>query len=438
MRKELMKPFEQYAQSLEDLAESLLRAQKPMRKCYVVNQALNGQPAQKLRDAISLADRRAKGIFFTGARLARRVSNQLFSEIPSNALVADIGCGAGDLVLACARRLPLGSDLDETLKIWGDHLMGFDVHPAFIRTTKARLVLLAISRGATIQGSAKLDTKDIFPQIREHDFLAWPREADEATHVIINPPYNELVAPPECTWGNRKVSAAAVFVDACISNVCPGTKITAILPDVLRSGSYYEKWRQRIDSMSQNLKITTHGQFDKWTDVHVFVLTLSKANDKKNTRRAWWKSIRKAQEGRVGDRFKVHVGPVVPHRDAQKGPRVAYLHARNLPPWSDVRRIEERRKFDGTLFEPPFVAVRRTSRPGDKRAIASIVIGKRKIAVENHLIALFPSGRTVRECKELVKVLKSPDTDRWLDRRIRCRHLTVQSLRELPWWSGSQ
>ena len=177
-----------------------------------------------------------------------------------------------------------------------------------------------------------------------------------------------------------------------------------------------------------------HGRFDKWTDVDVFILTLSKTNSKKSVGRIWWKSIKKAHQGRIGDRFKVHVGAVVPHRDLQKGPCVAYVHARTLTPWREVKRIGERRKFNGTLFEPPFVAVRRTSRPGDKRAIASIVRGKRKVAVENHLIVLFPKRKTIGECRKLVQVLKSAETDRWLNKRIRCRHLTVQALQELPWW----
>ncbi len=434
MRKVPAKPFGQYARSLESLAGGLLKAQGAMRESCIVKQALNGQPAEKLRDSISLADRRAKGIFFTGAKLARRVSHQLLSEVPPNAVVADIGCGAGDLVLACARRLPLGSDIDETLQMWGDQLMGFDVHSEFIRITKARLVLLAISRGATIQDSLIPDMRDVFPAIREEDFLTCPHGIKRATHVIINPPYNELAAPSDCVWGNRKVSAAAVFVDACISNVCPGTRIAAILPDVLRSGSYYEKWRQHIDSMSEDLQITMHGQFDKWTDVNVFTLTLSKSNSKASIRRTWWKSVRRPHEGKVGDRFTVHVGPVVPHRHPEKGQSIAYLHARSLPPWKTIKEINARRRFKGTLFEPPFVAVRRTSRPGDKRAIATIVTGKHEVAVENHLIVLLPNKKTIAECKKLLGVLRNSLTDQWLNKRIRCRHLTVGALKDIPWW----
>jgi hypothetical protein len=364
------------------------------------------------------------------------VSSQLISHIRPNTVIADIGCGAGDLTLACANKLPIGSDLEETLKIWSDHLMGFDIYPEFIDTSKIRLILLAISRGVKIQNSSMPNMKDVFPSILKRDFLSCSDEITKASHVIINPPYSEFIASPECPWGTGKVSSAALFMDKCVSNASIGTKIVAILPDVLRSGSYYEKWRQHIESMSEELQITIYGQFDKRTDVDVFILKLVRSNYKKRVRTMWWKPIKEAHRGKVGDYFRVHVGPVVPHRHPEKGPCVAYLHAKKLPPWKTVKQMNEYRKFTGTLFEPPFVAVRRTSRPGDKRAIATILIGKHKIAVENHLIALFPNRKTITECEELLRVLKCPQTDRWLDKRIRCRHLTVGALEDLPWWRG--
>ena len=36
-------------------------------------------------------------------------------------------------------------------------------------------------------------------------------------------------------------------------------------------------------------------------------------------------------------------------------------------------------------------------------------------------------------CEELMAVLRRPKTTDWLDRHIRCRHLTVDSIRNLPW-----
>lgn len=434
MRNQPIKPFDRYVYNLEDIASSLFKDHKIIRKNCHIKESLNGQPASALRYAVPLSDRRAGGIFFTGSKLARKVSSQLISEIRPTTIIADVGCGAGDLTLACARKLPLGSDLDETLQIWGEHLMGFDIHQEFISASKIRLILLAIRRGVKIQSLSMPNIKDIFPSILECDFLTYSQRISKASHIIINPPYNESIAPPGCAWGSGKVSNAALFMDKCILNASPGTKIVAILPDVLRSGSYYEKWRQHIESMSEEMQITIYGQFDKWTDVDVFILKLVRSNNNERVRTMWWKPIKEAHKGKVGDYFRVHVGPVVPHRHPEKGPCVAYLHAKMLPQWRTVKQINEYRKFTGTLFEPPFVAVRRTSRPGDKRAIATIISGKNKIAVENHLIALFPKCKTITECIKLLRVLKSPQTDQWLNKRIRCRHLTIGSLKELPWW----
>jgi len=434
MHDERMKGFRPYVGNLERLVESLLKKRCAIENHRRISESLNGQPAAELRSSVPLANRRADGVFFTGAKLARRVASKLISEIPASAVITDVGCGAGDLLLACASKLPLGSDLDRTLQIWGRHLMGFDIHPEFIRATKERLVLLAISRGVKVQNASLPEITEIFPMVREQDFLSCPREVAKASHIIINPPYNELIASSDCAWGSRKVSAAAVFMDACISNASPGTRICAILPDVLRSGSNYEKWRQRIESLSERVEITTCGQFDKWTDIHVFILKLEKDRNDKKGKVVWWKSLRQAHNGKVEDYFDVHVGPVVPHRHRKEGRSVAYVHANSLPPWEKVERINEHRRFSGTLFEPPFVVVRRTSRPGEKRAVGTIIVGNRKVAVENHLIALLPNRKTITECKELLRVLKSPETDKWLDERIRCRHLTVQSIKGLPWW----
>jgi hypothetical protein len=80
--------------------------------------------------------------------------------------------------------------------------------------------------------------------------------------------------------------------------------------------------------------------------------------------------------------------------------------------------------------------IRRTSRPGDNfRAIGSIINLKEKVAVENHFIVLQPKDSTLNTCKRAMKVISSKKTTRWLNKRIRCRHLTVSSLKELPWWS---
>jgi hypothetical protein len=56
--------------------------------------------------------------------------------------------------------------------------------------------------------------------------------------------------------------------------------------------------------------------------------------------------------------------------------------------------------------------------------------------VENHLIVLRPKDGTIGACREVLGILKDERTTRWLNERIRCRHLTVAALDELPWWCG--
>ena len=104
-----------------------------------------------------------------------------------------------------------------------------------------------------------------------------------------------------------------------------------------------------------------------------------------------------------------------------------------------VREVSNNRRFEGRVFSPPFVVVRRTSRPGDKhRALGTIINNARPVAVENHLLVLLPKDGTVKACRELLRVLRKPQTTQWLDQYIRCRHLTVSALADLPWWSDEE
>jgi hypothetical protein len=430
-----IKTFGAYLNSLENLAYNVIRSYVAKKRSNRIRPILDGEVAKQFRSRVPLETRRSAGAFFTGTKLARRLLGHSLSNLPADAIISDPACGVGDLLLAAAWKLPVSMDLAETLKIWGKKLMGYDVHPEFVHATKVRLLLLAMLRSSGIEDSNIPKLSKLFTMICLNDFLAQPKKLSRATHILINPPYNELIAPYECNWGSMKVSAAALFMDACLSNASTGAKISAILPDVLRSGSSFEKWRRHIESLSEGIEIRTYGQFDKWTDVDVFTVKLLRSDSKKSDKAKWWKSVKGACDGNIGAYFKVHAGAVVPHRDPKKGPCVAYVHAKTLPTWGRLKRINERRRFNGTLFEPPFVAVRRTSRPGDKRAVGTIVLGKRKVSVENHLVVLLPNKKTIAKCTELLRVLKSSETDRWLNKRIRCRHLTVQSLKDLPWWS---
>ena len=309
--------------------------------------------------------------------------------------------------------------------------MGFDVFPDFIKATKVRLLLLAKMK-TTLWNPAIVAVDNYFPLIRVQDFLEDTSGLEKASHIVINPPYSKIMAPDDCKWANKKISAASLFIERCISNANANAKIRAILPDVLRTGSSYLKWREQVGSSSRNVNISIYGQFDEWTDVDVFILRLQKLLRDKRILNSKWNTCL-ATESTLVNYFDVRVGPVVPHRDPEKGPLLAYLHARTATAWKELNHIFEKRKYAGTVFSPPFVVVRRTSRPGEKRAIGAIVKGKRKVAVENHLLVLLPKKKSIEECRKLLRTLKSQETDDWFNQRIRCRHLTVEAMKELPY-----
>ncbi len=190
--------------------------------------------------------------------------------------------------------------------------------------------------------------------------------------------------------------------------------------------------------MERRLRIQTVdavGQFDTWADVDVFVLRGAVVKEGTFSADAAPWSFEKS-DTTVADAFDVNVGAVVPHRDPENGPVVRYLTVHDLPFGS---RIEAdtltKRRFAGRLFEPPFLAVRRTSRPGQQihRAVGTIVAGDGPVAVENHVLVCTPKDGTIASCKALQTVLHSDATDTWLDERIRCRHLTVGAVRDVPW-----
>ena len=111
-----------------------------------------------------------------------------------------------------------------------------------------------------------------------------------------------------------------------------------------------------------------------------------------------------------------------------------FIHPKMLEKWSEMTVESNYRKTYTRLFKPPFVVVNRTSSPGDiHRAPATLIKGKKSVAVENHLIVLTPRKGGMRSCRKLVKLLRSSTTDNYLNERIRCRHLTVGSVKDIPW-----
>ena len=275
---------------------------------------------------------------------------------------------------------------------------------------------------------------DLLPGITVCDALRCRDLYSAADGVIMNPPFCSMPAPEDCKWSAGRLNAAALFTETAIAHARDGTRIAAILPDVLRSGTRYQRWRRMVDDNALLEEVRTYGPFDLHADVDVFLLCMTVDRNGEHSHQDWSR-IDGDSRVVVSTHFTVRVGAVVPHRDPETGTEYPYVDARSLPPWSTLERIAGKRSFAGTVFRPPFVAIRRTSGPRDrKRAVATIVLGDQCVAVENHVIVCRPTDGSIARCRALLERLRSSRTDEWLNRRIRCRHLTTASVAELPWW----
>ncbi len=345
-----------------------------------------------------------------------------------DAIIHDPSLGVGDLLLAAASRLPLQRTVNATLRQWGRQLTGTDLHPEFVHGAKARLVLLARQRHH-VKASDVTSTSGFFPGIRIADGLTQLVAYERATHLFLNPPFGAVDAPADCDWAGGRITSAALFVETALERARPGTELLAILPDVLRSGSFTAQWRQRVEQLADVKLVEPYGVFDDSADIDVFLLrAVRRKPDQPRTPHPWTTAANQPTTT-IADFFYVHVGRVVPHRDPETGREHPYIHPRCIPTWKIVRKFSEKRRHEGKVYKPPFVAIRRTSRPGHSyRAAATVITGKKSVAVENHLIVCEPMDGTLAACRSLMLQLKSEAVNKFLDDRIRCRHLTVGSV----------
>lgn len=438
--KKITKTVSRFSVYSDEIESMLLSAAKNNKWKIIKNIApgiLNGDTTYALQRLIPIKVRKQAGIFFTSAKLADKVGDHVAPILPTGAKLIDPACGAGNLLLACAKHLPTGSDLQETLAIWANHIIGYDLHYEFIRATQLRLTLLAAGiYPDEISTLAYLKPANIFKGLKVGDVFKHTTITQKAC-IVVNPPFGYMNAPEGCQWATGKIQIAGWFLEKLLHTAQKGQHVVAILPDVLRSGTRYRKWREMISSLCNSINIELAGRFDDNVDVDVFILhaVIGSGNDYKTQ---WPGQFPHGQQAHhvVSDFFDVHVGPVVPHRDLLTGPIYPYIHARTAPAWQIIDAISEERPYEGTVFCPPFVVVHRTSSPSDKnRCIATIVNGKRETAVENHLLVFLPHDKSLRSCKQLLNVLRSKQSSEWLNERIRCRHLTVTAMRELPFYT---
>lgn len=400
-------------------------------------QSLDGECAIQVRKLVPLEYRRQIGAFFTSGSHRDEVSSALAELRPGPYL--DPACGGGDLLLAATSHLPIGRDLPSTLKMWSASLAGWDIQPEFTRAARSRILLAAAARHAEFSGTPGLVGRVTLPRIVAGDAMARLRRASLSnTVVLLNPPFGTTAVPEGCSWAEGSTSRAAVFVEAVIDAVKTSCYLVAILPDVLRTGSNYRHWRELVEGVANVRAVRPLGLFDEHTDVDVFLLVaeVKPTSGAVGAKANWWRDMASSSRRTVADYFAVNVGTVVDNRDPYEGAVHPFITARDLPPHGRLESPTSTRRFNKRLFPPPFVIVRRTSRPtvnGQIRAAGVLATGHKPIAVDNHLIVLSPKDGTIATCEELLRLLNDPGTTAFLDERMRCRHLTVVAVRDLPW-----
>jgi len=417
-----------YVESLRKLTVAPSANTDWAQKCHA---ALNGEASRMLRSEISLTTRRKFGAFFTGSSLSSSLVDHLVFPKSGKVVYYDPTCGMGDLLLSAAKKLPLRSTLMLTLKDWGQQLTGSDLHQEFIDAAKFRILLLARQRHGEADG--ELDPSiDYFPNIRVANALDDINGYQNATHVLMNPPFGTVKVGKNHCWTSGSVTAAAVFVVDALEKVREKTQVIAILPEVLRSGSFSQNWQNAICQIAAIELIKPYGVFDESADIDVFLLSLIKRRKSQPSKLNWSEKSKDKKTPTLGDHFFVHVGRVVPHRDPEKGEQLPYIHPRSIEPWTVVSEISETRQHHAPGYASPFVVIRRTSRPEQRyRAIASVVTNG-IVYVENHLIVCEPKNGSLESCLRLMKELKSESVNTYLNDRIRCRHLTVGSVSAIP------
>ena len=432
-----MKAFREYANQLDALLDDVEWGNRVDGHLLPVEHSLNGEAAEALHRLGNPNTIWRNGAYFTSQRLADMAISPITRRRRLlRCPVYDPTCGAGDLLLRWADDLPVFPSLKKTIESWEPLLNGCELFPEFLRVAKRRLVLKAIARGASLGNSRSPKVDRLFRGLREGDART-SRQVEPVLTLVMNPPFSSVDSPNDCQWSSGKVSLAALLFESCLKRAAASIRIVAILPDVLRTGTRYTKWRDQISKRLIIQRIQPYGRFDDHADIDVFIIEGVVGSGTASSV-GWWDTTMRSDNGTMGQVYNVSVGAVVPHRDPHKGQWSPFATAKSVSAWEVVRRIGLRRRFDGTKVQPPFVTVRRTSSPRDpERAIGSVVLGQVPVAVENHLIVLKPKRGGWESCEFALQNLKHARTKAWLDQRIRCRHLTVGVLRELPIWEAS-
>jgi hypothetical protein len=396
---------------------------------------LDGLAYQRFRQSVPIATRRAFSTYFTSSVLRSRLVRPYRDLIARGANVLDPACGIGDLLISAIKLLPSTWSAPQLRHHVATCFVGRESLEILAAIAEDRLrLIINLLVGSQQRGADRL------PLIQAGDGLAASVPYETADLILLNPPFGRKALSQRTAWAEGHVSEAAPFTLKVLERCRPGTDVAVILPDVLRSGSRYAKWRQRVQELADINRVEVVGAFDAWTSVDVFIAHL-RVRDKVNSCRptssmVWYENLPSVQAGvRLADLASVSIGDVVPHRHAEEGPMVPYLTVHSTP-IGVIVTTTPKRKFAGRLHQAPFIVVRRTSAPtrmGGSRLMPSIIHTRLgTVAVENHLIVIKPFAPGIKECVRVMETLTNPSVTRWLDARLRTRHLTKQALLELP------
>ena len=97
--------------------------------------------------------------------------------------------------------------------------------------------------------------------------------------ILLNPPFGLVKAPQAASGRGGRITEAAIFIVTALQRAKPGVEVLAILPDVLRSGSFSQNWRNRVSELAEVDLIEPYGIFDRRADVDVFLLRLVRRSE---------------------------------------------------------------------------------------------------------------------------------------------------------------
>ncbi len=267
--------FSEYSNEIQYILNSAIHKNSAIPRSHVKS-ILNGKTTSELKRLVSLKYRKDNGIFFTGPQLSKKVANKLKHILTDGTMVIDPACGAGNLLLFCLDHLPKKDTLIETLEYWSKIIYGYDLYEEFIITAKLRFILHAM-RFFPNDKIPDIELKKYFYNIKVKDSLATNKLNNKQACVVVNPPFGYTKSIKKCSWASGQIQVAGIFMEKIINNAPEGQHIVSILPDVLKSGSRYKKWRDFISNNVSYLDIETCGRFDNETDVDVFILHIIKS-----------------------------------------------------------------------------------------------------------------------------------------------------------------